>query len=63
MNFLRKMMYEALCNDMEIALFNSHSEIKREVNNTDIDTVKAFFEDYTTKELLNIIEQTIENEE
>lgn len=63
MNFLQKMMYEALCNDMEVALFNSHSEIKREVNNTDIDTVRAFFEDYTTDEILDIIEQTIENEE
>ena len=63
MNFLQKMMYEALCNDMEVALFNSSSEIKREVNNTDIDTVRAFFEDYTTEEILNLIEQTIENEE
>lgn len=63
MNFLKKMMYEALLNDMEVALFNSSSEIKREVNNTDIDTVRAFFEDYTTEEILNLIEQTIGNEE
>lgn len=63
MNFLRKMMYEAILNDMEVVLFNSSSEIKREVNNTDIDTVRAFFENYTTDEILDIIEQTIENEE
>lgn len=63
MNFLKKMMYEALCNDMEVALFNSSNEIKKEVENLDIDTARAFFEDYTTEEILNLIEQTIENEE
>lgn len=62
MNFLQQMAYEVLSTTMEVSLFMSDDEIKTKViqmgNN---DVLREFFRNYTTEELLDIIEQTMEN--
>lgn len=63
LNFLQKMMVEVLSGDMAVALFVTEHGIKSRVQRCDIETAKEFFESYTTEELLNIIEQTIKNQE
>ena len=63
LNFLQKMMVEVLTGDMAVALFVTEHGIRSRVKRCDIDTVRAFFENYTTEEILDVIEQTIENQE
>lgn len=62
MNFLQKMAYEVLTGTMEVSLFMTDDEIKEKViqmgNN---DVLREFFSDYSTGELLDIIERTMEN--
>lgn len=64
MNILQKMAYEVLTGTMEVALFMTDEEIKEKViqmgNN---DVLREFFSNYSTGELLDIIEQTMENQD
>ena len=63
MNILQKMAYEVLTGTMEVSLFMTDDEIREKViqmgNN---DVLREFFSDYSTGELLDIIEQTMENQ-
>lgn len=63
LNFLQKMMIEVLTGDMAVALFVTEHGIRSRVKRCDNDTIRAFFENYTTEELLDVIEQTIKNQE
>lgn len=64
MNFLQKMTYEVLTGTMEVSLFMTDDEIKEKViqmgNNN---VLREFFSNYSTGELLDIIEQTMENQD
>lgn len=63
LNFLQKMMVEVLTGDMAVALFVTEHGIKSRVQRCDIETAKEFFKNCTTEELLDIIEDTIINQE
>ena len=63
MNILQKMAYEVLTGTMEVSLFMTDDEIKekvKEMGNNDV--LREFFRDYSTGELLDIIEQTMESD-
>lgn len=57
MNMMQRMMFEALCNDMSVALFTDEEVIRRNVVESDSDTIRAFFDDYTKDEIIDLIEQ------
>lgn len=63
MNFLQKMAFEVLSTCMEVGLFMSDDEIMEKIiENGSNDALREFFSNYTTGELLDFIEQTMENQ-